>query len=48
MYHKIERTIAGRTLSIETGEMAKLSGGAVLVSYGETMILRFVGNRFVS
>ncbi len=39
MYHKIERTIAGRTLSIETGEMAKLSGGAVLVSYGETMIL---------
>ncbi len=39
MYHKIERTIAGRTLSIETGEMAKLSSGAVLVSYGETMIL---------
>jgi polyribonucleotide nucleotidyltransferase len=39
MHHKIERTIAGRTLRIETGELAKLSDGAVLVTYGETMIL---------
>lgn len=39
MYHKVERTIAGRTLSIETGELAKLSSGAVLVRYGETIIL---------
>lgn len=39
MFHKVERTIAGRTLSIETGEVAKLSGGAVLVRYGETVIL---------
>ena len=39
MRKKVEKTIAGRTLSIETGELAKLSGGAVLVSYGETVIL---------
>jgi len=39
MRKKLEKTIAGRTLSIETGELAKLSGGAVLVSYGETVIL---------
>ncbi len=39
MHKKLEKTIAGRTLSIETGELAKLSGGAVLVSYGETVIL---------
>ncbi|MFQ5893432.1 MAG: polyribonucleotide nucleotidyltransferase, partial [Nitrospinota bacterium] len=39
MHEKIERTIAGRTLSIETGEVAKLSGGAVLVRYGETIVL---------
>ena len=39
MRKKVEKTIAGRTLSIETGELAKLSSGAVLVSYGETIIL---------
>lgn len=39
MRKKLEKTIAGRTLSIETGELAKLSSGAVLVSYGETIIL---------
>ena len=39
MRKQLEKTIAGRTLSIETGELAKLSGGAVLVSYGETVIL---------
>ena len=39
MRKKLEKTSAGRTLSIETGELAKLSGGAVLVSYGETVIL---------
>ena len=39
MRKKLEKTIAGRTLSIETGELAKLSSGAVLVSYGETVIL---------
>lgn len=39
MRKKVEKTIAGRTLSIETGELAKLSSGAVLVSYGETVIL---------
>jgi polyribonucleotide nucleotidyltransferase len=30
---------AGRTLTLETGRMAQLAGGAVLVTYGETVIL---------
>ena len=31
--------ISGRTLSIETGRMAKQASGAVLVQYGETIVL---------
>ena len=42
MMHRIERTFAGRTLSIETGRMAKQAAGAALVTYGETMILAAV------
>ncbi len=37
--HKVERTIAGRTLSIEAGRVAEQAGGAVIVRYGETVIL---------
>ncbi|MCE9600786.1 MAG: polyribonucleotide nucleotidyltransferase [Gemmatimonadetes bacterium] len=40
--HRIERTFAGRTLSIETGRMAKQAAGSALVTYGETMILAAV------
>lgn len=39
MMRRIERQFAGRTLSIETGRMAKLSAGACLVQYGETVVL---------
>ncbi|MFQ5692646.1 MAG: polyribonucleotide nucleotidyltransferase, partial [Nitrospinota bacterium] len=39
MLHKVEEEIAGRTLSLETGEMAKQAHGAVVVTYGESMIL---------
>lgn len=31
--------IGGRTLTLETGRMAKQAGGAVFVTYGETMVL---------
>ncbi|OHB55125.1 MAG: polyribonucleotide nucleotidyltransferase [Planctomycetes bacterium GWF2_50_10] len=37
--YKVERQIGGRTLTIETGRMAKLSDGAVTVQYGETIVL---------
>ena len=36
---KVEKTIAGRTLSIESGKLAKQADGAVLVTYGETVVL---------
>src|SRR5512133_1663270 len=35
---KVERQIGGRTLSIETGSLAKLADGAVTVQYGDTVV----------
>lgn len=35
----VERKIGGTVLRMETGELAKQAGGAVLVSYGETVVL---------
>jgi hypothetical protein len=35
----VEREIGGRTLTLETGRMAKLSDGAVVARYGDTMVL---------
>jgi polyribonucleotide nucleotidyltransferase len=35
----VEGEIAGRTLKMETGEMAKQAGGSVMVQYGETVVL---------
>ena len=40
--NKVEREIAGRTLSIETGKLAKQASGAVMVRYGETVVLSTV------
>ncbi len=37
--HKIEVEIAGRTLSMETGRVAGLADGAVMLRYGDTMVL---------
>jgi polyribonucleotide nucleotidyltransferase len=37
--HKIEVDIAGRKLTLETGRVAGLADGAVLVTYGETVLL---------
>lgn len=38
----VERQIGGRTLKIETGVLAKQAHGAVLVTYGETVVLATV------
>ncbi len=40
--HIVEREIAGRTLRIETGRLAKQASGSVLVTYGETVVLAAV------
>lgn len=39
MIKKVERQIAGRILSIETGKLAKQASGAVVVRYGDTVVL---------
>jgi len=36
---RIEREIAGRTLSIETGKVARQAHGSVVVQYGDTVVL---------
>ncbi len=36
---RIEREFAGRTLTIETGRMAKLAHGSCVVQFGETVVL---------
>ncbi|HEX5034481.1 MAG TPA: hypothetical protein VFW62_08385, partial [bacterium] len=37
--HRVECQIGGRTLTLETGRMAKQAHGAVLVSCGDTVVL---------
>lgn len=39
MFKTFSMELAGRTLTIETGKMAKQANGAVLVRYGETAVL---------
>jgi len=36
---KVERQIGGRTLTIETGKVGRQADGAVVVQYGETVVL---------
>jgi polyribonucleotide nucleotidyltransferase len=36
--HTVQRELAGRTLQLSTGEMAKQAAGAVLVQYGDTVV----------
>jgi polyribonucleotide nucleotidyltransferase len=38
-HHVVSCMIGGRTLTIETGEIAKQAGGAALVRYGDTVVL---------
>lgn len=39
MYKKIEVELGGRTLTMETGKMAKQANGSVVVTYGGTVVL---------
>ena len=39
MSQTFETQLGGRTLTIETGKLARLAGGAVTVRYGDTLIL---------
>ena len=39
MSHTFETEFGGRTLTIETGRLARLAGGSVTVRYGDTMVL---------
>ncbi len=36
---RVSRTVAGRTLTLETGRLAKQADGAVFATYGETSVL---------
>ncbi len=38
-FKTFETTFAGRPISFETGKMAALSNGSVLVRYGDTTVL---------
>jgi len=39
MIQRIERQFAGRTLTVETGRMARQAAGSCLIQFGETVIL---------
>ena len=39
---RLEKTIGGRTLTLETGKVAKLASSAVMATYGETTVLATV------
>src|SRR5215472_9881633 len=39
MIHRFETVIGGRVLSIEAGRVAQQANGAVLVRYGDTVVL---------
>lgn len=39
MYKKVDLELGGRTLTIETGKLAKQASAAVTVTYGETVVL---------
>jgi polyribonucleotide nucleotidyltransferase len=41
-YVRVEKQIGGQTLVFETGKLAKQADGAVVVTYGETMVLMTV------
>ena len=39
MIHRVETEIGGKKLTLETGRMARQAGGAVLVQYGDSVVL---------
>ncbi|NQU76245.1 MAG: polyribonucleotide nucleotidyltransferase [Planctomycetes bacterium] len=42
MVHTVELELGGRTLKLETGKLARQAAGAVMVYYGETVVLATV------
>ena len=38
MGRKFSMELAGRTITVETGDLAQLANGAVLVRYGDTVV----------
>ena len=42
MVHRVEMTLGGRTLSLETGRVAEQASGSVLARYGDTIVLAAV------
>ncbi len=44
MAFTVEREIGGRKLTIETGKIARQAAGAVMVTYGETVVLAAVSD----
>ncbi len=42
MMQRVERSFAGRALTLETGRMAKQAAGSALVRYGDTIVLAAV------
>ena len=42
MIHKVEFELGGRTMTIETGKIAKQANGAVLIQYAESMVISTV------
>jgi len=40
--HKVEIDWAGRPLTLETGKIARQADGAVMATYGETIVLATV------
>lgn len=42
MEHRVEMLLGGRPLSLETGRLAKQANGAVVVRYGDTVVLSTV------
>jgi len=48
MYRRLEIDLSGRTLSLETGRLARQAHGAVLAQYGETVVLATVVSAYES
>ena len=42
MSHKVEFELGGRTMTIESGHLAKQANGAVTVRYGDSMVISTV------
>jgi len=39
MFKKVEVEVGGKTISVETGKVAKQADGSVIMRYGDTVVL---------